>query len=224
MCHFIIIKRRCMVTPKIKNRDRFSKRVTKSDEDRARHGNGEKEQIQKRQKKREGEKSRIGEIGRGGRFSHVTTPHVRRQIYTRTTRRGGKGREASRRPMGRQSPVTRYSLELLSLSLFPVSLAPSLQGENTTGHRVQDFLFSETHRDLADTLELRRVCSIIEAGGDSGSGNGALKGPQRLICWNKRHGARLFYDSAPRLCRLLVYAHATRPVPPSGSGACDGRG
>lgn len=126
--HFIIIKRRRNGDTKDKKkRDRFSKRATKSDEDRARHGNGEKERIQKRSKKREGEKSRIG---RG--FSHVTTPHVRRQIFTRG-RREGEGREGKRRgdPWDARvrSPVTAWNVFSLSLSLFSPFLSLLLSRE-----------------------------------------------------------------------------------------------
>lgn len=191
-------------------------RTTKWERERGREeGEGENEKETRREV--EGERKR---------FSHVTTPHVRRQIFT--YRLTMEGREA-RQPMRRQSMATVYTAYPLFLSL---SLLLSIHQVKILRDVVQDFLFSEIlNRDLGDTLELDRVCSIIEK-----EGRHRKRGIKRTIEINllEWKALRAFFMivypwSATSLSptRLLVYAHqthATRPVPPSGSRACDGRG
>lgn len=110
------------------------------------------------------------------RFSHVTTPHVRRQIFTCGSRTGkGNPWDARVRP-----PFVSLSPSLsLSLSYTKVEVHMHIYAWlRKTSPRISSS--RKLRRDLADTLERRRVCSIIGRTQGTGKrtgerGNGALK-------------------------------------------------
>lgn len=174
------------------------------------------------------------------RFSHVTTPHVRRQIFTcrPSTEKGNV--EATHETSECGPRLHRETYLLLSLS-------PSQDGNaHTYTHMhvhtqnvAQNFLPSETlsrrHARATSRLLYHR-----EDPGDREETWGTRKRRikttvERLICWNRALCASLMIVLARAVGRVSVVVVCSsmhinacnakeRPVPPNGSRACDGRG